>query len=174
MKFPLNQFKVQNHVILLNHTSKSSFDFHYIQPHLLSNAHHPQRFGKLFYFHFYFFSCLHFYSRIATTGCCPPQPQLFMSLVCFTCFFVVTEQLYTFRLCYYTWPPHSHKRNTGLILSVLFALRTSAMSQPQPPTERRQRVPLPPPQPSILISTTTLHMVLQWVFFHHFFLSFYS
>ena len=56
-------------MILLNHTSKSSFDFHYIQPHLLSNAHHPQCYGKLFYFHFFFFSCLHFYSRIAMIGC---------------------------------------------------------------------------------------------------------
>ena len=56
-------------MILLNHTSKSSFDFHYIQPHLLSNAHHPQHYGKLFYFRFFFFSCLHFYSKIATIGC---------------------------------------------------------------------------------------------------------
>ena len=56
--------------------------------------------------------------------------------------------------------PCSHKHDTGLILSVLFALGTAATSQPLPPTERWWKVL--PPQLKPLISATTSHRYFFW------------
>ena len=52
-----------------------------------------------------------FYVEYYSAPPSPPQPQPPISattchhIFFFTSFFVFTEQLYTFRLCYYTWPP---------------------------------------------------------------------
>ena len=64
--------------------------------------------------------------------------------------------------------PCSHKRDTGLILPVLF--ETATTSQPLPPTEQWWKVP--PPQLKPLISATTSHRYVFFGLLHVFFLSY--
>ena len=53
----------------------------------------------------------------------------------FTCFYIFTKQLYSFRLHYYTRPPLLMQTWHRVDLSVLFALRIATTLQPLPPTK---------------------------------------